>query len=74
MLILFHMYYFFVGRGASVVVVFKISNNFSNIIFFLILDQQNKVQEFLVLGSQVNALYDFDWKTLHHIYIYLSKP
>ena len=33
---------------------------FPNIIFFLILDQQNKVQEFLVLGSQVNALYDFD--------------
>ena len=61
MLILFHMYYFFVGRGASVLVQFsKFLIIFSNIIFFLILDQQNKVQEFLVLGSQVKALYDFD--------------
>lgn len=39
---------------------------FSNIIFLLILEQQNKVQEFIVLGSQVKALYNFDWKTLYH--------
>ena len=68
------MYYFVVGIGAAAVFVFKMANNFFWYYFFLILDQQNKVQEFLVLGSQVKALYKFDWKTLHHIYIYLSKP
>ena len=61
MLILFHMYITFLLVEVPLFLLFsKFLIIFSNIIFFLILDQQNKVQEFLVLGSQVKALYDFD--------------